>query len=129
MSQGEGAYEMTVILANFGFPLIVEHRKRLIEMLSLENDGDLDLRERETMFNPNQSFVRQATKLVDALKLSDADWRSGEVVAMLPGHPSAAIAIVLELQRRLGKTPRCVRLIRVSKVPRRFEVAEIMRFE
>lgn len=123
---------MTTILANFGYPLSLKDKERLLELLGLEDDTNLKIYEREARFKASQPFVRQAKLFIDKLELAVDEWKEADIIVMPPGHPSAAVAIVEEIRYRMGEdTPSCVRLVNVSRYgePKRFEVAEIMRFE
>jgi hypothetical protein len=112
-----------MILLNFTHALTVHQKNQILEMLELSN---LEVREKHCTFDYRSSFMKQAKVAVDNMKLTADD---DELLVMVPGHPAAAIAIVLELQRRTGNTPICVRLKRTSVHPPQFEVAEIMEFD
>ena len=118
-----------MILLNFTFALTVQQKKQIQGLLGL---GDLQVREAQYTFNYDESFVPQAGDAFDAMELSNHEIKTGEFLLMPPGHPSAAVAIVLEAQKQVGRTLPCVRLKRVTPRhiwPARFEVAEIMQFE
>ena len=118
-----------MILLNFTYPLTVQQQRQIQELLSLDN---LQVREVHHIFLYDESFVSQARDAFDRMELSGDDIEHGEFLVMPPGHPAAAVAIVLEVGRRTGHVPLCVRLKRATPKyvkPARFDVAEIMSFE
>jgi len=116
-----------MILLNFTHPLTGE-QVRQIEAIT--GQAVAEVRDVPAQFDPQQPFAPQAQALVEACRLTPAEWQTQPILVNPPSLNVIAAVLLAELHGRMGYFPPVIRLRPVAgSTPPRYEVAEVINLQ
>ncbi len=116
-----------MILINLSHPLTDAQRSQIE---TIAEQPITRIIEKMAQFDLSQPFAPQTAALVDALKLTPAQWQQEPLLLILPSLNFGAAALLAELHGRCGYFPPIVRTRPVSgSLPPRYEIAEVVNLQ
>lgn len=113
-----------MILLNFSHPLTEAQRAQIEGLTGTPISRVIA---RNPQFDEQQPFASQLADLCAQIDLTPEEWQGEPILLVLPSLNFIAAALLAELHGRMGYFPPVVRTRPVvGKVPRQYEVAEIL---
>jgi len=116
-----------MLVLNFTHPLTPQ---QVAQLENLTGEVVDEIRAIPTQLDDRHPFSDQVVTLADMACLSSEEWRTRQLLVVLPALNFAASALLAELHGRMGYFPTVARLRPVrGAMPPRFEVAEVINLQ
>ena len=115
-----------MLILNFSHPL----REEVVQSIEEETGSKVTaVREIPVQFDHDIPFEDQVKQLLDSgtAGLSSREWQTEDILVVPPAHSIIALALMAELDGRMGRLPAVIRLKpETGSLPTRFVFAEII---